>query len=226
MFLEHNLSYSNKLLKVKAIYKFIFAMALLIISLISQSFILSISIFLAITIVNIYVSNSKICRYFKSLLIPIVFLLFSIITIIVSVSSSTEGFMTYISIGTLNIGVTYKGLDTSIKLFFRTMDCISAMYFIILTMPMDQIIAILKIFRLPDIFIELVVLVYRFIFIFVEESKEIYTAQYLRFGYRGLKKSYGSLAVLIKCLFLRVLRRYDDLTVILDTRLFKGKFYV
>lgn len=226
MYLNDNLAYNNRLLNMSPRAKILFAMIVLIVSLSCKNYFISIVIFCIITLINIYVSKSSFKSYSRSLFIPLSFLFLSVITLIVSISSGTDGFLSYFSIGSINVGITYSGIHSALRLTIRTMNCISSMYFIILTMPMKQIVEILKVIRLPEIFIEIVVLVYRFIFIFLEECREIYTAQYLRFGYRGIKNSYGSLAILIKCLFLRVMDRYEDLIIVLDTRLYNGKFHV
>ncbi|SHH54705.1 cobalt/nickel transport system permease protein [Clostridium collagenovorans DSM 3089] len=226
VYLNHNLSYSNRLVEIKAQYKFCFAIFLFVLSLSITNYAFNIGLFLIISVINIYVSKNTIKRYFKSLCVPLIFLLISIVSLIISFSADTQGYITYFTLGSVNIGITYTGVETSLKLFLRTMNSISAMYFIVLTMPMNQIVEVLKLMRLPEIFIEVVVLVYRFIFIFIEEYREIHMAQYLRFGYKDIKKSYNSTSILVKCLFVRVMERYSDLVVILDTRLYQGKFHV
>ena len=70
------------------------------------------------------------------------------------------------------------------------------------------------------------ILIYRFIFIFIEEAEEIYKSQQLKFGYTNLKTSYNSMSLLIKTLFFRMMRRYEDMSISLDIKLYDGKFHV
>jgi len=70
------------------------------------------------------------------------------------------------------------------------------------------------------------VLTYRFLFVFLEEANEIYTAQDMKFGYLGLKNSYISISLLIKALFIRCLIKYRDMVITLDSKLYDGEFKI
>ncbi|MVO73072.1 cobalt ECF transporter T component CbiQ, partial [Paeniclostridium sordellii] len=76
------------------------------------------------------------------------------------------------------------------------------------------------------VLIELMILTYRFIFIFLEEIKDIYKSQQLKFGYINLKNSYNSTALLIKVLFFRMMKKYEDMSITLDIKLYDGKFHI
>ncbi|WP_330676180.1 CbiQ family ECF transporter T component, partial [Paraclostridium sordellii] len=77
-----------------------------------------------------------------------------------------------------------------------------------------------------DLLIELMILTYRFIFIFLEEVKDIYKSQQLKFGYINLNNSYNSTALLIKVLFFRMMKKYEDMSITLDIKLYNGKFHI
>ncbi len=77
---------------------------------------------------------------------------------------------------------------------------------------------------MPNIVIELLVLIYRSIFIFLEESKDIIMAQELRFGYTSIKNTYRSISLLIKSLLIALLIRFQDMQISLETRLYRGEF--
>lgn len=96
----------------------------------------------------------------------------------------------------------------------------------VLTVPVQQLVKVMRTIHIPVLLIELMVLIYRFIFIFIEEAAAIRHAQQLRFGYHGLKNSYKSLAMLVNVLFQRVMLRYRDMSVVLDVKLFQGDFHV
>ena len=98
------------------------------------------------------------------------------------------------------------------------------MIFLTLTTPMIDLIKVLKKFRVPDFFIELMVLIYRLIFIFLEECMEIRNAQEIRFGYSTMKNSFKSLSVLIKIIFIRVLQRNKEMLISLECKLYDGEF--
>lgn len=79
---------------------------------------------------------------------------------------------------------------------------------------------------IPKVLIELMILIYRFIFIFLEEATAIRKAQSLRFGYHGIKNSYRSFGMLVNTLFNRVMKRYNEMVVTLDVKLYQGEFHI
>ncbi|MCU9816045.1 hypothetical protein LEQ07_14150 [Paraclostridium sp. AKS73] len=126
----------------------------------------------------------------------------------------------------LYIGTTKFAVKSSVNILLRAMSCIISIYFLILTTPFNQLIIVLKKLHIPHTLIELMILIYRFIFIFIEEAEEIYKSQQLKFGYTNLKTSYNSMSLLIKTLFFRMMRRYEDMSTSLDIKLYDGKFHV
>jgi len=84
----------------------------------------------------------------------------------------------------------------------------------------------MKKLHIPDNFVELAMLTYRFIFIFLEEFMEIYKSQELRFGYINIKNSYRSLGLLANLLYNRLIKRYEDMCISLDMKLYDGEFHI
>ena len=80
--------------------------------------------------------------------------------------------------------------------------------------------------QIPDNVIEIAMLIYRFIFIFLEEVHEIYKSQEMKMGYMGMKNSYNSLGLLVNMLYKRMMKKYEDMSIALDMKLFDGKFHI
>jgi cobalt/nickel transport system permease protein len=55
---------------------------------------------------------------------------------------------------------------------------------------------VLKIFKIPTLILELMLLIYRFIFVFIEIAINIYTAQSSRLGHCSIRKSINSFGLL------------------------------
>lgn len=205
--------------------KFIFAIGALIIALIVNNLYINLGIFLFMVFLTTFVAKIPLDRYFKIMTIPVTFLVVSLITILLSISSDNI-FLWSFKISNKYIGVTYYSLKESINIIMRVLASISSTFFLGLTTPLNSIIKVLKKFKLSNTLIELLVLIYRFIFIFLEESRDIIMAQEMKFGYNTLKNSYKSMALLIKCLFMRVLIRYEDMLISLDSKLYNGEFKI
>lgn len=171
------------------------------------------------------VAGIPIDKYLKILAIPISFLLISTITILISISGE-DAYIWSIKIGSKYIGVTNESIVQSINITIRVFASLSATFFLALTTSLNNLIKVFKKMGIPNTIIELLVLIYRSIFIFIEESKEIYTSQEIRFGYSNFKNSFRSTSLLMKSLFIRVLLRYEDMVVALDCKLYNGEFKI
>jgi cobalt/nickel transport system permease protein len=88
---------------------------------------------------------------------------------------------------------------------------------------MIEIFSVLKSLGLPDFLIELSMLMYRYIFVFVDQAALIHSAQVMRLGDAGIKKSINSFAMLSSVLFLRAWEQGERLIVAMDARCYDGK---
>lgn len=153
--------------------------------------------------------------------IPGGFLLLSILTIAVSVSLGEEGF----HIGPVALAVTEESLAMAGRLFFRALACIASTYFIALTVPMNQQVEVFKKMRLPKEFIEMTVLIYRFINIFMEEFRTMENAMELKLGTLNFRTALRSVSLLGSGIFFRVMDSYSDWKNVLEVKLYDGNFY-
>lgn len=226
MLLIDKYSYTNKLNSLDPIKKTIFAICILLMTSIIDDAFFSIGVTIVLAAILALIAKIPFIKYCKMFSIPLAFLSISILTIMISISSDSSIYIYSYKLWGLYIGITKMGAEVSFGIFFRVIASLSAMYFFALTTPINQQILVMKRFKIPNVIIELIVLVYRFIFIFVRECSDIYIAQHLRFGYKDLKGAYQSLALLIKQLFIRVLKRYEDMNIALEHKLFDGQFHL
>ncbi len=219
-------AYKNKLSKVNAKYKFTFGMMLLIVSLINSYNYISLSIIATMSFIIVVAAKIELKDYVYLIKIPFVFLLISIIMIILSVSKDKQELIYSLKIGSLYIGATSLSIQSATHLFFRSLSCLTCIYFIMLTTSFNQLIFIFKKMHLPDVVLEISLLMYRFIFIFMEEVSDIRKSQELRFGYINLKNGYNSFGLLVNMLFRRMMTRYDEMSIVLDMKLYDGTFHI
>lgn len=167
----------------------------------------------------------SVARYLRWMLVPLVFLLVGLVGILISVSTQSDNMLWHIQLGSLAIGIDKVGLYTAHMTLWRSLATLAATYLFVLTTPFTQMIRLLQMSRLPKVLIEQMLLTYRFIFILLEEAAAIRKAQSLRFGYRNLRTSFQSLAMLIGMLLQRVIYRYQQMEIALEMKLFQGEFY-
>ena len=219
-------AYKNKLYKVNPNKKFIIGMLLLILSLINPFNYISLLIIALMSFVIVVIAKIELKDYLHFIKIPLTFLIISIIMILLNFSNNKEIFLYSIKIGNLYVGVTNESLKSAMHLFFRALSCLTCIYFIMLTTPFYQLIFVFKRLHLPDVVLEISMLMYRFIFIFMEEVSDIRKSQELRFGYINLKNGYNSFGLLVSMLFKRMMIRYDEMSIALDMKLYDGTFHI
>ena len=76
--------------------------------------------------------------------------------------------------------------------------------------------------HVPHLMVELMELIYRFIFVLTETASRIRLAQESRLGYQGLRRSLSSLGTLASMVFLRAWRKADRVYTALESRGYSG----
>ncbi|GAA0092238.1 cobalt ECF transporter T component CbiQ [Paraclostridium bifermentans] len=221
-----NCAYLNNIKDVNPLIKLGITFIGVIASMLTQNANIHILIMLFMTTLILFIARVDMKLYIKCLKIPIIFLIIGIGLNLINISFENKDYIFNVNILGLYIGTTEFAVKSSVNILLRAMSCIISIYFLILTTPFNQLIIVLKKLHIPHTLIELMILIYRFIFIFIEEAEEIYKSQQLKFGYTNLRTSYNSMSLLIKTLFFRMMRRYEDMSISLDIKLYDGKFHV
>lgn len=225
MLIIDNYAYTNRLSKTNPVLKTgLVLISLLLTTTVNNNYI-NTGIMVLMVFLTIKVAGIPLKNYIKVLSIPLGFLILSMVTILLSISKE-DIFIMGFRLFNIYIGITPESIFQSIRLFTRTMGALCSTFFLGLTTPLNHIIKVFKKIGVPNTIIEIIVLVYRFIFIFLEEANEIYNAQNIRFGYLNIKNSYKSISLLIRSLFIRVLLKYQDMVVALECKLYNGEFKI
>ena len=99
---------------------------------------------------------------------------------------------------------------------------VGAMYFLALNTPVTDVTMALERMHVPHLLVELMELIYRFIFVLTETASRIRLAQESRLGYQGLRRSLSSLGTLASMVFLRAWRKADRVYTALESRGYSG----
>ncbi len=212
-------AHTNNLRNVNSSIKFVVALFLMLFALIVNMPIVSIAITMLIAFLLLFVAKVPLKFYLQFISIPFGF---SLITCIFLAFFFGSGHVIY-NTGILGILVREDALNLAITTFFRTLACFSALGFLSATTPIAEILNDLKKLKLPKIFIEIALLMYNIIFVFLDQIKIMTNAQTTRMGYNGLNNSYRSLGLLITNLFFRSLDKAENLQHALDSRGYTGE---
>lgn len=217
------IAYENRLLEVSPMKKSAAYLCLLLVCFLTGPLVQGLLI-LAIIPLTIYTAKVTPQRYMKWLMIPLPFLAVSLITILLTTSPNAGDLLISLPFFGRFLGISAASLDMGMHLFFRSFSCLVCTYLYILSVPFQQILQVMKRAHFPLLLIELTMLMYRFIFIFLDEVFILKRSQEMRFGFNGLKNSYLSLGMMIKLLFLQTFDRFNKMTLSLEMKFFNGDF--
>lgn len=221
MLLIDKYAYLNKLASVHPLEKMIFSLGLLLITLIMRDERLSLITFLVMSAFIILGAKIPLAYYGKLLLLPSFFLLTSLVSILLSFTSSTNTLPAHIWSFTFRNWTVFIGNASVLaaqQLFFIVLGSISCLYFLILTTSVQGICYVLRQWRLPSLLVELVELIYRFIFMFLESMQNIHLAQQARLGYHSPMQWLRSVSMLIVALFVEMFQRSRELNNAMQSR--------
>lgn len=226
MFKIDQFAYSNNLRGVHPLEKFSFAMLTMLVCVLFGELVTSLAVLAVMTVSIIMLAKVNWRFFLKLFSLPCGFLLVGIVAILVSFSLQPVNFLYALKIGKLYIGIQAEGLELAGKLFFKALGAVSCLYFLALTTPMTEIIMVLRKFKIPVLFLELMELIYRFIFVLLETAGKIHLAQNSRWGYSSFRSSYRSLGILICNLFARAFWRSKISFIALNSRGYTGHIKV
>lgn len=219
-------AYSSKLKQTAPLKKLTFAMLALGVGLWADSVPVSVLVLLIMGYCTIYKGGTPIALFIKLMLVPISFLIIGVLTIVINASGNKDIFLFSIAAWGTHIGVSQLGMQQAAHLFFKAMGAVSCLYFLALSTPMVDLLAVLRRLKVPKLMLELMGLIYRFIFVLLETADTIHTAQSSRLGYLNLTSVYRSLVALTSTLFIRAYKRSDELYTALEARGYDGELNV
>jgi cobalt/nickel transport system permease protein len=218
-------AHSNNLKNVNSSFKVLFALITMIVCLISTSPIIPLVITVLMFILIVFKAKIPFNFYLKFISIPFIFGFMTFAFMVLFFGTIDPWF----KINILNITVYKDGFNLGALVFSRIMGGFSCLGFLALTTPMTDLFSILEGFKIPKVVLEIAMLMYRYIFVFLEEATNMYNSQKTRQGYVNLKGSFKSLGILASNLFIRTWMRGEQVYISMESRCYDGSmktFYV
>ncbi|WP_321429596.1 cobalt ECF transporter T component CbiQ [uncultured Methanolobus sp.] len=123
-------------------------------------------------------------------------------------------------------GVSQAGLDMAFLVLARTLGGMSCLFFLSLTTPMIELFSVLKATKLPDSFLEVAMMMYRYIFVFLDVAIGVQHAQSVRLGYKDFRTSFRSMVMLGTNLFIRSWEQGEKIFISMNARCYDGKLII
>ena len=160
--------------------------------------------------------------FLRFLRIPLAFVMLGCVTVMIESYPADTAVLFGVSVGSSVWGVTADSLFRGIGIVSKSMGVIASMYFLTLNTPMTDVTFALHQLHIPQLMIELMDLIYRFIFVLSDTAGQIRTAQHSRLGYVGFRRSMHSAGTLASMVFLRAWNKGDKIYSALESRGYTG----
>jgi cobalt/nickel transport system permease protein len=143
---------------------------------------------LAMFISAVFASGVSVHHYVQIIALPISFLLIGGLALLFEVSSGPTGVMN-IDVFGFWLSVSEKAQSHTALVISRAFGAVSCLCALSITTPMPDIIGVLRRARCPDIIIDLMYLIYRYIFILMSLHHEMLNAARSRNSFRDYRTS-------------------------------------
>lgn len=205
------LCYHSKLRYESPGVKLSFSLITLAACVANRSAVLSLVILVIMGMLTVVRGGIPFSRYLKLMTVPLVFLLMSTLAIA-------------FDFGFWYITCSAASVYYAANLVITALAAVSCLYFLSLTTPMTDILAVLSAMHMPRTIIELMLLIYRFIFLLLEIADAVQVSQYSRLGNRDYKTSIKSFSALCSILMIRAVTRSRVLYQAMEARCYDGTF--
>lgn len=217
--------YHSKLRYCSAEEKFAFSVVTLIFCIVSRSPVTAGITLAATGIMTVKKGGIPLRRYLKFLTIPLAFLILSTLAIILNLSRTPLDLFA-VPLGSWYLTGSRAALAYAVQLILTALASVSCLYFLSLNTPMTDILYVLRRLRCPRLIIELMLLIYRFIFVLLEISSAITISQNSRLGNKDFKTSCHSFSTMASALFVRAVKKSNALYDAMESRCYSGTLKV
>lgn len=225
MIVIDKLCYYSKLRYVNAGEKFAYSVATLLFCVISRSICMAVLVLAVNGYLTVRRGGIPLRRYLHFMSIPLAFLILSTLAILFNISPVPfDAFA--IPVGNSFITASSTSLMQGFQLILTALASVSCLYFLSFNTPITDILTVLRKIHCPDMIIELMLLIYRFIFVLLDISSAISTSQDARLGNKDLRTSYQSFGKMISVLFIRAMKKSNALYDAMESRCYDGRIRV
>lgn len=170
---------------------------------------------------TVAVGGLKLHHYISMLLVPIIFLIFGTIAIAIGFSMHPVG-QYHVHFWICFTFIAQRQVCLKQNLVLKALGAVSALYMMTLTTPLSEIIAVLRKAHVPKLIIELMNMIYRYIFIMIDTHSRMKNSAESRLGYCDFKTSCYSFGQVASNLLVVSLKRGNNYYNALEARCYNG----
>ncbi len=215
-------AYRSAMRNVSPEIKLLLALGTLLITVSADMLALSLFVIATMSIITVFFARTPLKIYLHYMSVPVMFMLISGFMIAAQVRRTAAGEWN-INLSLFFICFTRESIVQSVEVFCKAFAGVSALYMMSFSTPMSEIMTVLQKLHLPRLFVELMALIYRYIFILYDVAERMQTAAGSRLGYRGFMQSLRTFAAIAGNLFFISLKKADAYYDALIARGYDGR---
>lgn len=214
-------AYISGLSNWNTVYKVIFSLGALITVIAADSIPVSAVTIVFMLFLNVGIGRIQVRDYLGLLWLPAAFILLGGMAIMIQFGSGAGSFFSIRFLGT-KLYVTEDSLKLALHTALKAFAAISAFYMVTLSTPMGEIISVFRRVHVPGLILELMHLIYRYIFILSDTNRAQKEAAKSRNGYCDLKTSFRTFSGEIANLFVMSMKKADMYYDAMEARGYEG----
>lgn len=218
-------AYASSLRKWNAAFKAAFSMLCLLLCIVCNNMYVSAIVILSMGYLTVVIGGLSFRHYLSMMLVPAAFLLFGSLAIAVSFSVEPTGQYCLRVLRLFYVYCTDASLLQAAGLLLKALGAVSALYMLTLTTPLGELITVLQKIHIPRILIELMYMIYRYIFIMLDTHNRMKHSAESRLGYVDFKTSCYSFGQVASNLFIVSLKRGNAYYNALESRCYDGELH-
>ena len=223
--LLEDIARKNRLSAVNTYLKLTAGIGAIVLCLLSGSFIAPLFIAVVLSLAILLLARIDPATYGKLFVLQFWFGFLSVAGLILTYGGGSV-FWSWSPAPWLSLAISQESINQGVLVFCRILGGMSALCFIALTTPMTDLFIVLRRCRIPEPVVDLMMIIYRTIFILLDQVSQIYHAQVMRLGYSGIRESVRSSGTLCGAAFIASWNAGEDLVRAMDARCYNGRFAV
>lgn len=189
-------AYASRLRGWNPGFKAFLSMVCLVLCIACDNVYVSLGTILLMGYITVVMGGLPFRRYLSLMTIPIVFLFFGSVAVAVGVAPFPTG-QYHVHLGFFYLYCSDESILATLRLIARAFGAVSAMYMLTLSTPACEIILVLRRIRVPRLVVELMNMIYRYIFLMMDTQCRMKNAAESRLGYCDFRTacfSFGQVA--------------------------------
>lgn len=173
-------------------------------------------------VLTVAVGGVSLGDYLSILALPAAFLLLSTLAILFSFGPAPIGVLSFPLLGGY-FSVTPTAQLRAAMVLCKALGAVSCLYLLSLSTPLAELIAVLRRAHVPAVVVELMYLIYRYLFILLEMHRSMHDAAESRLGYAGATASLRTTGAVYAGLLARSFRRAGVCFDAMESRCYDGE---